>query len=123
MILLQSILFSRNAAKLQNLKSLLQLLETLTLQLSREKQSYQEELALLQHQVNDKEQMVEWGKQQYELALEISKKVDTSLNTVLSVFRGVNLDILQARCCLEKIPSKPELLFVGFVNNNNNGLV
>ena len=105
----------RNTAKIQKLHGQLQLLETLTLQLSREKQSYHEELTLLQRQVRDRQQLVNWERQQYELTLEMDRRVKERLDTLLNVSRSVNVDILQSHCFLEKVPSKAELLFVGML--------
>ncbi|KAK8790574.1 hypothetical protein WA171_002096 [Blastocystis sp. BT1] len=99
------------AAKLQELKGLLKLLETLTLQYNRDKQGYKEEILSLNKQVQRHQEAVEHECQQYELILNIDRKVSASLASLLSIYRGVNLDILRSRSYLERIPSKPELLF------------
>ena len=83
----------RKAAKLQELKGLLKLLETLTLQYNRDKQ--------------------------YELIVNINAKVSESLASLLTIYRSVNLDILRSRSYLERIPSKPELLFVQSFGNDD----
>ena len=54
-----------------------------------------------------------WERQQYELTMEMDQRVRERLDTLLRVFRSVNVDILQSHCFLEKVPSKAELLFVG----------
>ena len=103
----------RTAAKLQELKGLLKLMETLTLQLNDSKQSYKEELEALNGQVKLREQAVEREREHYDLIQGIDEKVVESLQSLLVIFRGVNVDILRARRYLDHIPSKPELLFVG----------
>lgn len=102
----------RTAAKLQELKGLMKLLETLTLQYNNDKQGYKEEIISLNKQVQRHQDAVERERQQYELILNIDGKVSASLSSLLSIYREVNLDILRSRCYLERIPSKPELLFV-----------
>ena len=47
--------------------------------------------------------------------MEMDKRVSERLDTLLGVFRSVNVDILQSHCFLEKVPSKAELLFVGIL--------
>ena len=108
----------RTAAKLQDLKGLLKLLETLTLQSNRDKQGYKEEILSLNKQVQRHQEAVEHECQQYELILNIDRKVSASLASLLSIYRGVNLDILRSRSYLERIPSKPELLFVRLDQND-----
>lgn len=103
----------RTAAKLQELKGLLKLLETLTLQLNDSRQSYKEELEALNGQVKLREQTVEREREHYDLIQGIDEKVTESLQSLLVIFRGMNVDILRARRYLDHIPSKPELLFVG----------
>ena len=102
----------RTAAKLQELKGLLKLLETLTLQLNDSKQSSKEELAALNGQVKLRRQAMEREREHYDLIQGIDEKVTESLQSLLVIFRGVNVDILRSRRYLDHIPSKPELLFV-----------
>lgn len=109
----------RKAAKLQELKGLLKLLETLTLQYNRDKQGYREEIVSLNKQVQRHQEAVERERQQYELILNINAKVSESLASLLTIYRSVNLDILRSRSYLERIPSKPELLFVQSFGNDD----
>ena len=100
-------------AKLQELKGLLKLLETLTLQLNDSKQSYKEDLEALNGQVKLREEAMEREREHFDLIQGIDEKVTESLQSLLVIFRGVNVDIFRARRYLDRIPSKPELLFVG----------
>ena len=55
---------------------------------------------------------MEREREHYDLIQGIDEKVTESLQSLLVIFRGVNVDILRSRRYLDHIPSKPELLFV-----------
>lgn len=100
-------------AKLQELKNLLKLLESLNLQRTHNQQSYSAELAKLRKQEERKRAAVKEDHEQYMMILGIHGKVTESLEHLLEIYRSINLGILRNRCLLERIPTKPELLFVG----------
>ena len=75
------------------------------------KQFYEEDLHSLHEQADSKKALVQHEQEQYWLIVGIEEKVNQSLSSLLSIYRSINLDILQCQCFLEKIPSKSELLF------------
>lgn len=103
-------------AKLQELKNLLKLLESLNLQRTHNQQAYSAELAKLRKQEERKRAAVKEDHEQYMMILGIHAKVTESLEHLLEIYRSINLGILRNRCLLERIPTKPELLFVGTRN-------
>lgn len=103
---------NRTSAKLQELKNMMKLLESLNLQYTKNKQFYEEDLFILHNQVNQHEHLVERDREQYQMILGIHQKVNSSLTSLLTIYRTINLDILKCQCFLERIPATPELLFV-----------
>ena len=63
-------------------------------------------------QAENKKQIVQHEQEQYFMVAGIEEKVQQSLQSLLSIYRSLNVDILKSRCFLEMIPSKAELLFV-----------
>ena len=90
----------------------MQLFETLTFQYNTNVQFYQQELATLEKQLEIRHNQTKHEEEQLEMIRGIHDKVLSSLSSLLSIYRTLNLDILKCQCYLEKIPSTPELLFV-----------
>lgn len=104
----------RTVAKLQELKNLLKLLESLSLQRTHNKQMFEADLAKLHKQAEAKKAAMKGDQEQCAMIAGIAGKVTQSLGQLLEIYRGINMKILRNRCLLERIPSRPELLFVGF---------
>ena len=102
----------RTVAKLQELKNLLKLLESLSLQRAHNKQVFEAELAKLHKQAEAKKAAMKGDQEQCAMIAGIAGKVAESLGQLLEIYRGINMKILRNRCLLERIPSRPELLFV-----------
>ncbi|OAO17612.1 coiled-coil domain-containing protein 93 [Blastocystis sp. ATCC 50177/Nand II] len=98
-------------AKLQELKNLLKLLESLSLQRTHNQQVFEAELARLHKKTEAKKAAMKGDQEQCAMIAGIAGKVTQSLGQLLEIYRGINLDILRNRCVLERIPSRPELLF------------
>lgn len=102
----------RTLNKVQELRQLLRLLESLSTQRNASKELHDEELRQLRQQAENKKQIVQHEQEQYFMVAGIEEKVQQSLLSLLSIYRSLNVDILKSRCFLEMIPSKAELLFV-----------
>ena len=102
----------RTLNKVQELRQLLRLLESLSTQRNASKELHDEELRQLRQQAENKKQIVQHEQEQYFMVAGIEEKVQQSLQSLLSIYRSLNVDILKSRCFLEMIPSKAELLFV-----------
>ena len=109
---LRAALRRRTVAKLQELKNLLKLLESLSLQRTHNQQVFEAELARLHKKTEAKKAAMKGDQEQCAMIAGIAGKVTQSLGQLLEIYRGINLDILRNRCVLERIPSRPELLFV-----------
>ena len=105
-------LMIRTVVKIQELRNLMKFLESLNQHRYSNKQFYEEDLHSLHEQADSKKALVQHEQEQYWLIVGIEEKVNQSLSSLLSIYRSINLDILQCQCFLEKIPSKSELLFV-----------
>ena len=102
----------RTLNKVQELRQLLRLLKSLSTQRNTSKELHDEELRQLRKQAENKKQIVQHEQEQYFMVAGIEEKVQQSLQSLLAIYRSLNVDILKSRCFLEMIPSKAELLFV-----------